>query len=106
MNKDFALITLFLALTGLISGSDPGDNEKLWQKHPGNPDLQWESQVFHLGNGYFGVSAYCGVKQEKMTLAEFSVTSDNGGKYTLRYREKTREISLQKGETFRGESDF
>jgi alpha-L-fucosidase 2 len=45
-------------------------NETIWQKKPGNVNLNWESQVFHLGNGYFGVSSYGGVKQEILTLSE------------------------------------
>jgi len=79
MRKNFVLIVLLTAISGLIRGSDAVDNEKLWQKHPGNPALQWESQVFHLGNGYFGLSAYCGVKQEKMTLAEKTMWTGGPG---------------------------
>ena len=79
MKKYFALISVFMAISGLVSVSGEGDNEKLWQKHPGNPALQWESQVFHLGNGYFGVSAYCGVKQERMTLAEKTMWTGGPG---------------------------
>lgn len=45
-------------------------NSTIWQKKPGDVKLQWESQVFHLGNGYFGASAYCGTKQEVFTLGE------------------------------------
>jgi alpha-L-fucosidase 2 len=45
-------------------------NETIWQKQPGNEKLQWESQVFHLGNGYFGVSCYGGVGKETITLSE------------------------------------
>jgi alpha-L-fucosidase 2 len=45
-------------------------NEAIWQTAPGDIRLQWESQVFHLGNGYFGVSAYGAVGQEVLTLSE------------------------------------
>ncbi len=53
-----------------LSQSFSKNNETLWQTKPGDPGLQWESQVFHLGNAYFGISAYCGVQQEIMTLGE------------------------------------
>jgi len=45
-------------------------NETPWQNKPGDIKLNWESQVFHLGNGYFGASAYGGAKQEVLTLSE------------------------------------
>jgi alpha-L-fucosidase 2 len=45
-------------------------NETIWQKKAGDVKLIWESQVFHLGNGYFGASSYGGAKQEILTLSE------------------------------------
>ena len=45
-------------------------NEKIWMTYPGDITKNWESQVFHLGNGYFGASCYGGVQQEIFTLSE------------------------------------
>jgi alpha-L-fucosidase 2 len=42
-------------------------NELLWYRYPGQ---DWNSQALHLGNGYFGVSFFGGVQQEKFTLGE------------------------------------
>jgi alpha-L-fucosidase 2 len=46
------------------------ENEKIWLLQPGDTSKNWESQVFHLGNGYFGASCYGGIKKEIFTLAE------------------------------------
>lgn len=45
-------------------------NEKIWLIQPGDTSKNWEGQVFHLGNGYFGASCYGGVQQEIFTLGE------------------------------------
>jgi alpha-L-fucosidase 2 len=70
MKLKLMLIVLIAVFSKIISASDPCQNEKLWQRHPGRQSLQWESQVFHVGNGYFGLSAYCGIQHEQMTLGE------------------------------------
>ena len=57
-------------------------NETIWQKKPGNINLNWESQVFHLGNGYFGASSYGGAKQEILTLSEKTFWTGGPGDQT------------------------
>jgi alpha-L-fucosidase 2 len=57
-------------------------NETIWQNKPGDPKLQWESQVFHLGNGYFGASSYGGAKQEIITLSEKTFWTGGPGDLT------------------------
>ncbi len=64
-----AICIPLITLTGLPEEVTKG-NETIWQKKAGDIKLNWESQVFHLGNGYFGVSSYGGVKQETLTLSE------------------------------------
>jgi alpha-L-fucosidase 2 len=57
-------------------------NETIWQQKPGNIKLNWESQVFHLGNGYFGASSYGGAKQEILTLSEKTFWTGGPGDQT------------------------
>ena len=64
-----ALVFMVLPLIS-ISQEITKSNETIWQNKPGNPELNWEGQVFHLGNGFFGSSVYGGVQQEIMTLGE------------------------------------
>lgn len=68
------IITTILAISVLLTAgftqSPEKGNATIWQKKSGDVKLQWESQVFHLGNSWFGASAYCGVRQEVLTLSE------------------------------------
>jgi alpha-L-fucosidase 2 len=67
----FLLAILSLSLGNVVHGQETvKGNETIWQTKPGNEQLQWEGQVLHMGNSYFGVSAYGGVKREVMTLSE------------------------------------
>ena len=68
-NSIFSLTLLLLNLAAFSQEIKKG-NETIWQNKPGNPKLNWEGQVFHLGNGYFGASSYGGAKQEIVTLSE------------------------------------
>lgn len=63
---------LFILLESQIvfSQETPKGNETIWQKKAGDIRLNWEGQVFHLGNGYFGASSYGGAQQEIITLCE------------------------------------
>lgn len=63
----YALSILFISS---ICHAQSGYNEKIWMTYSGDTSKNWESQVFHLGNGYFGASCYGGAKQEIFTLAE------------------------------------
>lgn len=54
----------------LYSQETPKENETIWQKKAGDIRLNWEGQVFHLGNGYFGASSYGAPQQEIITLSE------------------------------------
>lgn len=63
------LCLLFLSHSAFSQEINKG-NETIWQNKPGNTKLSWESQVFHLGNGYFGASCYGGVEKETITLGE------------------------------------
>lgn len=45
-------------------------NELIWMNSPGDLTKTWESQVFHLGNGWFGASCDGGIQQEIFTLGE------------------------------------
>jgi alpha-L-fucosidase 2 len=50
---------------------NPGNyNQKLWYTYPAK---YWNSQALHLGNGYFGVSFFGGVKKETFSLTEKSM---------------------------------
>lgn len=65
------LITFFLLIfQNALPQEITKGNETIWQNKPGNIKLNWEGQVFHLGNGYFGASSYGGAKQEILTLTE------------------------------------
>ena len=64
-----ALIFLMFSQV-LYSQETPKGNETIWQKKAGDTRLNWEGQVFHLGNGYFGASGYGGARQEIITLSE------------------------------------
>lgn len=70
MNKSKLVPLLFLLLLVVNSYAQSDFNEKIWITHPGDPTKNWESQVFHLGNGYFGASCYGGIEKEIFTLAE------------------------------------
>ena len=65
----FLICFVFFAFVSYCQEIKKG-NETIWQNKPGNPALNWEGQVFHLGNGYFGVSVYGGIKQEILNLCE------------------------------------
>lgn len=45
-------------------------NQALWYKYPAK---YWNSQALHLGNGYFGVSFFGGIQEEKFALSEASM---------------------------------
>ena len=45
-------------------------NEHLWWDRARTLTENWEGQVFHFGNGYFGVSSDGGVVHETLTLGE------------------------------------
>ena len=69
--KSLIIFLLFL-LESLIAfpQETPKGNETIWQKKAGDIRLNWEGQVFHLGNGYFGASSYGGAQEEIITLSE------------------------------------
>ena len=54
-------------------------NEHLWWNHAGRLTENWEGQVFHFGNGYFGVSSDGGVVNETLTLGEKSFWTGGPG---------------------------
>lgn len=79
--------SLFLLINIACAQKNHFANEKIWLTQPGDTTKNWESQVFHLGNGYFGASCYGGIQQEIFTLGEKtfwtggpgdSVTNDYG----------------------------
>lgn len=73
MKKPLALImsiTLPLLAIESMADSTISPNEKIWLTQPGDFNKNWEGQVFHLANGYFGASCYGGVEKEVFTLAE------------------------------------
>lgn len=70
MEAGIMLLTILLLSHNVFSQEIKKDNETIWQKKPGNIRLNWEGQVFHLGNGYFGASSYGGTRQEILTLSE------------------------------------
>ena len=53
-----------------VSSAPASFNEKIWMKHPGDLVKNWESQVFHLGNSYFGASCYGGIGKEVFAMGE------------------------------------
>jgi len=48
----------------------------LWFEYPAE---QWNSQAFHLGNGFLGASFYGGVKEERFDLTEKSIWTGGPG---------------------------
>lgn len=70
MKTEIISLTLsLLSLTAFSREIEKG-NETIWQNKPGDVNLNWEGQVFHLGNGCFGASVNGGTKQEVLTLSE------------------------------------
>jgi alpha-L-fucosidase 2 len=65
-------ILIFLMLISAHCKCQTGANEKIWMTKSGDTTKTWESQVFHLGNGYFGASCYGIPEHEIFTLAEKS----------------------------------
>jgi alpha-L-fucosidase 2 len=70
MRKLQFIFGLAILLTSSISYAQSNFNEKIWMTKPGDTLKNWEGQVFHLGNGYFGTSCYGGIQKEIFTLAE------------------------------------
>lgn len=64
------LISLFLLKNTVSAQETVYSNESIWLEQPGDTTKNWEGQVFHLGNGYFGASCYGGIQQEIFTLGE------------------------------------
>lgn len=79
INKYLILFVVFAFCTLIVYAESQEEslNEMLWWDHPGDLTKTWESQTFHLGNGYFGVSSDGGILQEILTLGE--KTFWNGG---------------------------
>ena len=57
------MIAMILAAT--LAGAD--DDTRIWFDYPAK---DWHSQALHLGNGYFGVSFYGGVGQERFDFTD------------------------------------
>ena len=57
-------------------------NEKIWMDHQGDTRKNWEGQVFHLGNSYFGASCYGGIVKEIFTMSEKSFWLNGPGDKT------------------------
>jgi alpha-L-fucosidase 2 len=64
------IFALSILLESTIGFAQSDSNAKIWMTYPGDTTKNWESQVFHLGNGYFGASCYGGIQKEVFTLAE------------------------------------
>ncbi len=70
-NFYLSVLVLFSFLLTACTGQQPvGYNQKLWYTYPAQ---YWNSQALHLGNGYFGVSFFGGIQQEKLSLTEKSM---------------------------------
>lgn len=78
-NKFIQIISCLLMTANCIFANQASPNEIIWQKKPGDINKNWEGQVFNLGNGWFGASAYGGIKKEVFALAEKTFWSSGPG---------------------------
>ena len=87
MNNRFVLTMTLICVLAVSQvacvQTENSENEKIWLIQPGDTAKNWEGQVFHLGNGYFGASCYGGVQEEVFTLAEKTFWTGGPGNDTI-----------------------